>query len=164
MNKKISLFIIDDRDIIRDSIRIYFSNVNDIEIVGEADNGEEALENLKHVNPDVILTDISMPFMNGFDVVKWLRSKKPNARILVMSINDQDHYVLKMCKLGVNGYFLKDDNLKKLPDAIRKIYNGSYFLSEKIKYSVLTEEYLVKAYLLPNALNRSKSGIQRASR
>jgi DNA-binding NarL/FixJ family response regulator len=149
MKKKIRLFIIEDREIIRDSLKFYLSGIDDIELVGEADNGYDAINKLESTEADVILTDISMPVMDGYETVTWLKAKKPHLRILVMSINNNLHSLIRMCSYGVTGFYLKDEGLGKLPVAIRHVAEGWYFLSDRIHYSIVSKEQIIRTYLLP---------------
>ena len=155
MSRKIKIFIVDDSLVIRESLKKFLSRFDDLEIIGEASEGEEAIEILKNNHPDVVLTDILMPVMDGFEVVKWLRENRAHSKVLVISFCNEDYFVLKMCKMGVNGYFLKDDELTILPDAIRKVAGGEYFLSVRISYSFLSEEHIIKKYLQMNVANNS---------
>lgn len=101
-----------------------------------------------------------MPQLNGFELVAWIKSNKPKTRVLVMSVDNSDYSVMKMCKLGAYGYFLKDDGLSKLPGAIREIAGGWYFLSDAIRYSVFTKEYFIKTFLLPGIADHRRNSMK----
>ena len=154
MGDKIKLFIVDDSTVIRESLKKFLSQSDDIEIIGEAADGHAAISSLKDNVPHVVLTDILMPVMDGLEVVSWLKKNNASVKILVMSFCNEDYFVLKTCKLGANGYFLKDDKLSSLPEAIRLIAGGWYFLSSGICYSFLSEEHIIRNYLISNSTGR----------
>lgn len=146
MKKKTKVYIIDDRDIIRDTIKLFLTRHTDIEVIGEADSGEDAISDLKDKNPDIILTDIYMPFMNGFDLLDWIKKEKKEAKILVMSVNNEDHYVIKSLAKGASGFFVKNDHLSELYTALKKIISGGFYLSESISYMFFSKDELIENF------------------
>ncbi|MFZ5552749.1 MAG: response regulator [Bacteroidota bacterium] len=146
MEKKIKVYLIDDRDIIRDTLKLFLNRYKDVEIIGEADSGEDAKADLQDKNPDVILTDIHMPFMNGYELMDWLKKEKSESKVLVMSVNNEDQYVRRSLDKGAQGFFVKNDPLQELYKAIRQLFEGSYYLSESILYLFTSRERMVDYY------------------
>ncbi|CAG0993323.1 MAG: response regulator transcription factor [Bacteroidetes bacterium] len=141
---KIKILMIEDRKIMRDTIKILLKKTNEIEIVSEADNGEEGLERAIETSADVILLDINLPFMNGFEVAEKVLKINPDKKVLVYSIHNSEYYVAKMFNLGVKGYALKDDSFDFLVEAIKAVYKGKTIISNQIEFKHIRKENLLQ--------------------
>lgn len=141
---KIKILMIEDRKIMRDTIKILLKKTNEIEIVSEADNGEDGLERAIETSVDVILLDINLPFMNGFEVAEKVLKINPEKKVLVYSIHNSEYYVAKMFNLGVKGYALKDDSFDFLVEAIKAVYKGKTIISNQIKFKHIRKENLLQ--------------------
>jgi NarL family two-component system response regulator LiaR len=139
MSDPIRVFVTDDHSIIRKGIKAAMELFPDIEIVGEAANGKEALEKIKHNIPDVVLMDLIMPEMNGIETIEKLVSKYPNIRILVLTTFSGEELVFPAIKAGALGYHLKDSETEDLAKAIRQVAKGESSLHPAIARKVLQE-------------------------
>lgn len=120
----IRLLIADDHAMVRRGLQVFLATQPDIEMVGEAANGEETLETDKHLNPDVVLMDLNMPILNGIDTTAQLKKEQPHIKVIVLtSFIDYDH-VLPAIRAGARGYLLKDIEPEDLVAAIRRVYEG----------------------------------------
>ncbi|MGG3505557.1 response regulator transcription factor [Paenibacillus lautus] len=120
----IRLLIADDHAMVRRGLQVFLATQPDIEMVGEAANGEETLETAKHLNPDVVLMDLNMPILNGIDTTARLKKEQPHIKVIVLtSFIDYDH-VLPAIRAGARGYLLKDIEPEDLVAAIRRVYEG----------------------------------------
>ncbi|MGG4096522.1 response regulator [Paenibacillus lautus] len=120
----IRLLIADDHAMVRRGLQVFLATQPDIEMVGEAANGEETLETAKHLNPDVVLMDLNMPILNGIDTTAQLKKEQPHIKVIVLtSFIDYDH-VLPAIRAGARGYLLKDIEPEDLVAAIRRVYEG----------------------------------------
>ncbi|MEC0202894.1 response regulator transcription factor [Paenibacillus lautus] len=120
----IRLLIADDHAMVRRGLQVFLATQPDIEMVGEAANGEETLETAKHLNPDVVLMDLNMPILNGIDTTARLKKEQPHIKVIVLtSFIDNDH-VLPAIRAGARGYLLKDIEPEDLVAAIRRVYEG----------------------------------------
>lgn len=120
----IRLLIADDHAMVRRGLQVFLATQPDIEMVGEAANGEETLETAKHLNPDVVLMDLNMPILNGIDTTARLKKELPHIKVIVLtSFIDYDH-VLPAIRAGARGYLLKDIEPEDLVAAIRRVYEG----------------------------------------
>ncbi|WP_339265898.1 response regulator transcription factor [Paenibacillus sp. FSL K6-1330] len=120
----IRLLIADDHAMVRRGLQVFLATQPDIEMVGEAANGEETLETAKHLNPDVVLMDLNMPILNGIDTTARLTKEQPHIKVIVLtSFIDYDH-VLPAIRAGARGYLLKDIEPEDLVAAIRRVYEG----------------------------------------
>lgn len=120
----IRLLIADDHAMVRRGLQVFLATQPDIEMVGEAANGEETLEKAKHLNPDVVLIDLNMPILNGIDTTARLKKEQPHIKVIVLtSFIDYDH-VLPAIRAGARGYLLKDIEPEDLVAAIRRVYEG----------------------------------------
>lgn len=120
----IRLLIADDHAMVRRGLQVFLATQPDIEMVGEAANGEETLETAKHLNPDVVLMDLNMPILNGIDTTARLKKEQPHIKVIVLtSFIDYDH-VLPAIRAGARGYLLKDIEPEDLVAAIRHVYEG----------------------------------------
>ncbi len=128
MQGKIRVLIADDHALLRDGLRAFLSRDPGIEVVGEAEDGMDAVEKAVSLQPDVILMDIAMPRLGGLEAALELRQRKVPAKILVLTQYDNKEYVLKMLKAGVAGYALKEAAGTELISAIRAVYAGGSFL------------------------------------
>jgi DNA-binding NarL/FixJ family response regulator len=135
--KMIKLFITDDHKIIRDGIRSLLSDCPEINIVGEAGNGHQAIENVGALMPDVILMDISMPEMNGIETTRILKNKFPEIKILVLSMSSEEEHIRKMLEAGASGYILKNSGKEGLVKAVKSVYEGKHFFSDEVTDSIL---------------------------
>jgi len=125
----IKIFIVDDHEIIRESLKNILKDEVDLVVVGEARNGDEVLQNIKDIDCDIMLLDLNMPGRCGLDLIADLKELKLNMHILVLSIHPEDMFVLRMLKTGASGYLSKNAALKELLYAIRKVYSNGRYIS-----------------------------------
>jgi DNA-binding NarL/FixJ family response regulator len=129
---KIKVFIVDDHALVRDGIISMLNNVNDIQVVGEASEGYEALEKLHNKNVDVVIMDVIMPGISGIEVTKTIKQKYPNLKVLFLSMEVSEQHVTDAIKVGGNGYLLKDSRRTILLEAIREIQKNNQYFSNSI--------------------------------
>jgi len=137
--KSIRVLIVDDQALFREGVRTILSIQDDIEVIGEASNGEEALRLAVQYQPDVVLMDLRMPIMDGVTATKRLKSTLPDCKVIVLTTFDDEESVFDGLRGGAVGYLLKDVNSEKLYEAIRAAARGEYFLLPSITAKVVAE-------------------------
>jgi two-component system response regulator NreC len=141
MADKIRILLADDHTILRDGIRSIIEDEGDMVIVGEAEEGRAAVKLACQLNPDVVVMDIAMPVLNGLEATRQIKRLKPQVKILVLSMHENDEYIRQVLASGAQGYILKDAAARELLGAIRNVYRGESVLSPAITRLVI-EEYL----------------------
>lgn len=129
---KIKVLITDDHQLFREGLVNLLFSAPDIEVIGQAVDGEDAIKKVSHFNPDVLLIDIAMPNMNGIEATRELKKTKPELKIIVVSMHSDKQYVKGALDAGADGYILKDCTYRQLTDAIKSVHAGKKFLSEDI--------------------------------
>lgn len=132
MTRKTRVVIADDHAVVREGIRHVLGATSDLEVVGEAASGSDALRVAEEHQPDVVLLDISMPDGTGFETLAKLRHAVPDARVLILSIHDHERYVLESVRAGAQGYLCKDTSPAELRDAIRAVHRGETYYSPTV--------------------------------
>jgi len=162
---KISILIIDDHKLIRETWSFLLSTNKDIEIVGECGDGEIAIELARNIKPDIVLLDINMEPMNGFEVLVQIRRFSPGSKIIGVSMHLQPEYVKKMLRLGAKGYLTKSSRLEEMLAAIRDVCEGKIYLCKEVGNIVSDEsagaEWMEKGI---NALTVREIGVARLLR
>ena len=128
----ISIVIADDHTLFREGLRRLLSEKDDIEIVGEVGGGREALEMCKQLNPDILLLDLEMPGMDGFEVSRQLIASKSRVKIIMLTMHASEEYAFRLIKSGVSGFLAKDITAKELPEAIRKVAAGKVYVTPTV--------------------------------
>ncbi len=128
----ISVLLVEDHAIVREGLRILLSIEKDIVVVGEAENGRDAVRQARKFRPDVIVMDIAMPLLNGLEATRQILEFLPGTKILILSAHSDDAYVVQVMSLGAAGYLIKQTAAHVLPDAIRKVHRGNCFFSPTI--------------------------------
>ena len=141
---KIKILVVDDHAIMRDGIRALLGLHDDIEIVGEASEGNEAIEKAQELMPDVLIMDIAMPGMDGLEATRRMRKKSPKIKVLVLTQYDNKEYILSVIKAGAAGYVPKRALGSELVSAIRAVHQGDSFLYPSAA-AALIEDYLQQA-------------------
>lgn len=139
MTETIKILITDDHPVVRKGLIALLATKEDIEVVGEASNGKEAIERVRELTPDVILMDLVMPELDGVQAISQIVKEFPDAKILVMTSFATDEKVFPAIKAGALGYLLKDSGPEELIDAIQQVYRGEPSLHPKIARKVLLE-------------------------
>lgn len=137
---KIKIMVVDDHAILREGIRALLSLEDDIEIVGEASEGNQAVEKARELNPDVVIMDIAMPGMDGLEATRRMKKKTPKLKVLVLTQHDNKEYILSTIKAGAAGYVPKRALGSELVTAIRAVHKGESFLYPSAA-TALIEEY-----------------------
>jgi len=130
--KKIRVFLADDHKILRESLVILLSQHEDIEVVGEAADGQEAYEKIMKLRPDIAVLDISIPHLNGIDLSVRLQQEAPEIRVVILTMHKFEEFVTKALQAGVKGYVLKDNALEELIKCIKTVYDDNVFLSNSV--------------------------------
>lgn len=138
--KKIKVLIVDDHTLVRDGIRALLALVADIEVVGEANNGKEAIEKVKELRPDVVLMDLAMPIMGGLEATRRIRKEFRETSVVALTQYDDSEYVIPVIEAGASGYVTKMAASSDLTSAIQAAYRGESFLSPSAA-AALVEEY-----------------------
>ena len=141
MEEKKQIVLAEDHTILREGLRSLLSSDGDFEVVGEAEDGLDAIRCVEDSNPDIILLDLSMPRMNGIEAVKEIKRRSPGTKILVLTVHKSEEYVLASFQSGADGYCLKDATHNELLTAIKSVLCGKPYLSPGIAGKVL-EGYL----------------------
>jgi NarL family two-component system response regulator LiaR len=139
MSEKIRVLITDDQAIVRKGIQALLATETNFEVVGEAENGKEAIKQFEQLQPDVVLMDLQMPEMSGIEAISHITTHKPNARILVLTSFATDDKVFPAIKAGALGYLLKDSSPEELVRAIRQVHRGESSLHPTIARKLLQE-------------------------
>ena len=135
---KIKVLVVDDHQLFREGIVTLLSSSENIEVIAQAEDGQEAIEKVKLVKPDVVLIDIAMPRMNGIDATKKIKSQMPEVKIIILSMHLEKEYVKGVLEAGADGYLVKNCTYLQLTDAIQSVYGGKKYLSQDITDQVIS--------------------------
>jgi RNA polymerase sigma factor (sigma-70 family) len=141
MDAKYKIVLVEDHTILREGLKALLSAEPDFEVVAEAGDGREAVHCIRKLKPDLILTDLSMPRMNGMEAIREIKKESPKAKILVLTVHKAEEYILATLKAGADGYLLKDATRDELLMAARKVLSGKPYLSPEISDKMI-EGYL----------------------
>ncbi len=133
----ITILLADDHVLVRQGTRELLERERDLEVVGEAGDGEEAVELAAHLHPDVVIMDIAMPKLSGIEATRRIKSIQPDSAVLILSAYDDDQYVFALLEAGAAGYLLKDVPAQELVEAIRAVYAGESILHPTIARKVI---------------------------
>src|SRR4030042_2700297 len=147
--KTIKVLVVDDHTIVRDGICALLGLAGDIEVVGEASNGKEAIEMTRKLVPDVVLMDIAMPIMGGLEATNRIHKEFPNIKVLALTQHDDREYVFPIIEAGAYGFISKSAASSELTTGIRSVYQGDSFLSPSVA------KYLVEVYRQGGNLKRN---------
>ncbi len=139
---KTKIILVDDHSIIREGLRPLLEKEPDMEVVGEAENGRQALELVREIKPDVAIMDISMPDLNGIEAARRIRQDFPHCKVVGLSVHTDNQYVARMIQAGASGYLPKSCAFKELAAAVRDVMSGKTYLSPRVVDSVV--QYLQK--------------------
>lgn len=132
-NKKIQVAITDDHTLLRNALARLVNSFDGYVVLTEADNGKDLkLKIQQHLVPDIVLLDVNMPEMDGFETTKWLRKNYPHIKVLVLSMLSDEKTIIKMFRLGAKGYLLKNTDPEELKKALDSITNKNVYLSEYV--------------------------------
>jgi DNA-binding NarL/FixJ family response regulator len=143
MPKPVRILLADDHTIVRQGLARLLEEQQNFKVVGEAVNGQDAVEKAEKLKPNIIIMDIAMPRMNGIEAAKRIRKQMPETKIIILSMYSHEHYIHELLECGVSGYLLKDSGGQDIIKAIRAALKNETFLSPSISKKV------VEAYLSP---------------
>lgn len=135
--EKIKILIADDHALILEGLRKILEEQKEMEVVGEATNGMDAVKKAKSLRPNVVILDVAMPELNGLEAVGLIRESVPETQVVIFSIHNKDGYVFQALNSGALGYVLKSSPISELPEAIRAANRGKYFLGSEINPEAL---------------------------
>lgn len=135
----ISVLLVEDHHVVRKGISYLLSLEEDIDIVGEAEDGNNAIKMVKDLCPDVVIMDITMPNLNGIDAVKQIKKSIPETKVIILTMHTREQYIRQALREGASGYLLKESTQEELVNAIRTVHKGGMALSPSISRFVLNE-------------------------
>lgn len=141
--KRIRVLIVDDHTLVRDGIKALLALATDMEVVGEAANGMEALEKVKELAPDVVLMDLAMPIMGGLEATRRIRKASAKTKVLALTQYDDSDYVVPVIEAGARGFVTKMSAFSELVKAIQAVYRGESYLSPSAA-TALVDEFQMK--------------------
>jgi DNA-binding NarL/FixJ family response regulator len=135
--KKIKVFLVDDHKLFRNGLSLLMESEKNIIITGEAENGKDFLESIEQEQPDVVLMDIEMPVMDGFQATEVACQKYPDIKVISLTMFGEEHYYLKMIEAGAKGFILKNSDIEEVIKAIKTVYSGGTYFSQEILYNMV---------------------------
>lgn len=139
--KKIRVLVADDHPIVREGLRALLEGQGDFQVIGEASNGQEAVDRALQMRPDVVLMDIGMPDMDGFEATRRIVKMSPTIRVLVLTVHEEEDYFYRALEVGAQGFLVKDAAPTELETAVRAVHRGGVFLHPPLAKR-LVEDYL----------------------
>ena len=137
----IRILLADDHEVVRDGVRALLEKQTDMEVVAEAADGREAAQLAEDLRPDVVIMDVGMPNLNGIDATRRILAAHPQIAVVILSMHQDESYVLRSLKAGAKAYLLKDSLRSDVLDAIRAVVQGRSFLTRKIS-RMMQEDYI----------------------
>jgi len=137
--KKIKVLVVDDHTLVRDGIRALLSLAADIEVVGEASDGKEALQKVRQLAPDVVLMDLAMPTMGGLEATRRIRREFAGTKVLALTQYDDSEYVIPIIEAGARGFVTKRAAFSELASAIQAVYSGDSYLTPSAAAALVEE-------------------------
>jgi len=125
----INVMLVDDHDLVRSGIKRILTDVGDIEVVAEADSGEQAVRQAREIRPDVILMDLSMPGIGGMEATRKITRSMPDAKIIAVTIHEDEPFPARLLEAGAVGYLTKGCDVREIIDAIKSVYLGEQYLT-----------------------------------
>ncbi len=135
--KKIQIAIADDYKIFREGLKKCIANDRSLEVILEADNGEELLTGFEKKIPDVVIMDLKMPVMDGMEATQIIRKKFPTVKVLVVTMYDDDKFVIHLMEMGANGYLLKNAEPDEIRKSIYAVYENGYYFNDLVNKALL---------------------------
>lgn len=144
----INILLVDDHQMVRIGVKTFLSTQADLKVIGEAENGIEAIEKAKQLNPDIILMDLMMPIMDGVEATKQITEQNPNSKIIIVTSFLDDEKIYPALKNGACGYILKTTPALEIAQVIRKTYNGTRVIIPEAMEKFITYEQKINAHEL----------------
>lgn len=144
--KKIKIAIADDYKIYRDGIKVGLAADKNLEVVLEADNGEDLINGLENANPDVIIMDLKMPIMDGMEATKEIRKRFDAIKVLVVTMYDDDKFIIHLMEMGANGYLLKNAESEEIRKSIYAVYENGYYFNDLVNKALLKKLVLKRNF------------------
>jgi DNA-binding NarL/FixJ family response regulator len=157
--KKVSIMIVDDHTLIRETWSFLLGKNENFDVVAECGDGERAIELARDKRPDVVLLDINMAPMSGFDVLKMIRKYSPGSKIIGVSMHSQPAYAKKMLRLGAKGYVTKNSPRQEMLEAIAEVSNNRVYICQEVK-NILSDQLLNSDQVNPDINNLSDREMQ----
>ena len=128
----IRVLIADDHKMVREGLRRILEFDGEIQVIDEADNGEECIKKIRSSKPDIVLLDINMPVMNGIEALQEIRKKKLRTKVIILTVHNEIEYLLRAVDIGIDGYVLKDSDAHELIRAVTSVYEGDKFIQPSL--------------------------------
>jgi len=132
--------LVDDHKLVRDSWKLILEINPRFRIVEECDNGKQAMERVTEVEPDILLVDINMAPLNGFNVTEFVVKKNPGIKVIGLSVNNLPKYAIRMLGLGAKGYLTKTSTLEEINKGILEVFNGNIYIAAEVKEKMSPDE------------------------
>ena len=136
MDNKLRILIVEDHTLFRAGLRMLLTQDADIEVVGESDNGRDAIRAVGELKPHVVMMDLSMPGMNGIEAIADIKRRYPDTRVLVVTLHKTEEFIFASLRAGADGYILKDATHEELRLAVRSVSIGKTYLSRDVSVKV----------------------------
>lgn len=156
---RISIMIVDDHTLIRETWSFLLGRNEGFEVIAEVGDGQRAIELARDKRPNIILLDINMAPLNGFDILKMIRKLSPGSKVIAVSMHSQPSYAKKMLRLGARGYVTKNSPRQEMLDAIQEVYNGQIFICQEVK-NIISGQMLGEEESLPGLNQLSEREIE----
>jgi DNA-binding NarL/FixJ family response regulator len=158
--RKIRVVLVDDHALVRQGFRLLLARHADIEVIGEASSGKEAVSMCVELKPDIVILDIAMPEMNGVEAARQIRQNAPSTNILALTMHKDAVYLREILRAGAKGYLLKDSIDRDLLEAVRAVARGEGFLSPAVSGTVLDDYQKHVTHPLEQITNRERQILQ----
>jgi DNA-binding NarL/FixJ family response regulator len=147
--KKIKVAIADDYKIFREGLKVSLAQDDKLDVVFEADNGEDLLKEVEKNTPDVIIMDLKMPLMDGMEATQIIRKKYSDVKVLVVSMYDDDKFIIHLMEIGANGYLFKNAEPDEIRKAIHSVYENGYYFNDIVNKALL-KKLVLKGNIKPS--------------
>jgi two-component system response regulator NreC len=141
ISMKIRILLVDDHTILRAGLKMMLNAQPDMDVIGEAHDGRQAIQESQRLRPDIVLMDITMPDVNGIEATRQIKKALPDVKILILTMHENDEYVFQALRAGASGYILKEAADTELISALHVVQNGNFYLSPSAQ-SVMVGDYL----------------------
>lgn len=158
MDNTIKVVIVDDHQVVLDGFIARLQIEPEIEVIGTASNGLDAVNTVRELKPNVVLMDVSMPVMNGIEATSLILEENPSAKVLMLTMHDNREYIMKVMQVGAVGYMLKEISAEKMVQAIKTVNQGSTYFCESVTQTLFSQEVLPVAEK-PNPLSRREEAV-----